>query len=369
MLLVAVSFWVAETWHAPASRWPAGDGRLRRRLATGDHRRRCRTSESCSAAGASPFFLSWSLSLIVFITIAAGLDAGVRSPVVLMLFLTLVYAALVRTRGWLGRCRLARSRCSPCSSSARWAAPATGASDRSGVPRRPHAHPGGHRRDVRLAGAASSSRPGPSSGGCRARTRSPVASTGSASTSEWRGAEPRVAPAISSGCARAWTSTASRPINDEPRPLSRRRAAVLGGAAMRDVLRPGTRSGRLGGDEFAALLPGAGPAEARQVADRLRARPLGAGSEPVPVWPAQPRTASTPSACTTAADERAVRAPSARGRRSSAVDSLTRPIVPLGFTAAALRPPTAHARRDSRPRSRSCPTTGSPTTSSASATA
>jgi diguanylate cyclase (GGDEF)-like protein len=41
-----------------------------------------------------PFFLGWSLSLIAFITVAAGLDAGVRSPIVLMLFLTLVYAAL-----------------------------------------------------------------------------------------------------------------------------------------------------------------------------------------------------------------------------------------------------------------------------------
>jgi diguanylate cyclase (GGDEF)-like protein len=40
------------------------------------------------------FFLGWSLSLIMFIAAAAGLDAGVRSPIVLMLFLTLVYAAL-----------------------------------------------------------------------------------------------------------------------------------------------------------------------------------------------------------------------------------------------------------------------------------
>lgn len=40
------------------------------------------------------FFLSWSLSLVGFISVAAGLDEGVRSPMVLMLYLTLVYAAL-----------------------------------------------------------------------------------------------------------------------------------------------------------------------------------------------------------------------------------------------------------------------------------
>lgn len=40
------------------------------------------------------FFLSWSLSLVMFVTVAAGLDGGVRSPMVLTLYLTLVYAAL-----------------------------------------------------------------------------------------------------------------------------------------------------------------------------------------------------------------------------------------------------------------------------------
>src|SRR5690349_15857331 len=33
-----------------------------------------------------PFFISWSLSLIVFIALAAALDTGVRSPLVLLLF-------------------------------------------------------------------------------------------------------------------------------------------------------------------------------------------------------------------------------------------------------------------------------------------
>ena len=40
------------------------------------------------------FFLSWSLSLIALITIGAGLDRGVRSPMILLLFVTHVYAAL-----------------------------------------------------------------------------------------------------------------------------------------------------------------------------------------------------------------------------------------------------------------------------------
>jgi diguanylate cyclase (GGDEF)-like protein len=91
-LLAAVAAWIAATWGVPhrgglaAMAAGAAGATLitallpRERIVTSRHR--------------EVFFLSWSISLILFITVAAGLDDGVRSPIVLMLFLTLVYAAL-----------------------------------------------------------------------------------------------------------------------------------------------------------------------------------------------------------------------------------------------------------------------------------
>ena len=98
VLLAAVSAWIAATWGRPhrgglaamvaaAALATAIVAVLpRERIVTGRLR--------------EPFFLTWSVALIVFISVAAGLDDGIRSPVVLMLFLTLVYAALSYPR-WL----------------------------------------------------------------------------------------------------------------------------------------------------------------------------------------------------------------------------------------------------------------------------
>lgn len=92
VLLAAVSAWIAATWGRPHRggllAMVAGAAVTtviiallpREKIVTSRHR--------------EAFFLSWSLSLILFITVAAELDTGVRSPVVLLLFLTLVYAAL-----------------------------------------------------------------------------------------------------------------------------------------------------------------------------------------------------------------------------------------------------------------------------------
>lgn len=92
LLLGSVGAWVGATWDRPHRGGllaMVGGAALatvviallpRERIVAGRHR--------------EVFFLGWSLSLIVFIAIAAGLDDGVRSPIVLMLFLTLVYAAL-----------------------------------------------------------------------------------------------------------------------------------------------------------------------------------------------------------------------------------------------------------------------------------
>ena len=92
LLLGATGAWIAATWGRPGRggllAMAAGAALAtvviallpRERIVTGRHR--------------EVFFLGWSLSLIAFIAVAAGLDDGVRSPIVLMLFLTLVYAAL-----------------------------------------------------------------------------------------------------------------------------------------------------------------------------------------------------------------------------------------------------------------------------------
>jgi hypothetical protein len=92
LLLGATGAWIAATWDRPhrggLTAMAAGAALAtaiiaalpRRRIVSSPHR--------------EWFFLGWSLSLIAFISIAAGLDDGVRSPIVLMLFLTLVYAAL-----------------------------------------------------------------------------------------------------------------------------------------------------------------------------------------------------------------------------------------------------------------------------------
>jgi predicted signal transduction protein with EAL and GGDEF domain len=92
VLLVAVAGWIAATWGRPHRGGlvaMAGAAAVATAVIAAVPRHRIVASRY-----REPFFLSWSLSLIVFIAVAAGLDDGVRSPIVLMLFLTLVYAAL-----------------------------------------------------------------------------------------------------------------------------------------------------------------------------------------------------------------------------------------------------------------------------------
>ena len=92
VLLIGVGAWIAATWSHPHRGGlvaMAAAAALATAIIAALPRERIVASRLREA-----YFLGWSLALIVFISVAAGLDAGVRSPIVLMLFLTLVYAAL-----------------------------------------------------------------------------------------------------------------------------------------------------------------------------------------------------------------------------------------------------------------------------------
>jgi len=96
VLVVLVAVWCGLTWDQPHRSVLLGlDGLAlaatlvvavlpARRIVASRHRER--------------FFLGWSLSLIVFIAAAAAADGGARSPSLLLLFLTMTFAALTYPR-------------------------------------------------------------------------------------------------------------------------------------------------------------------------------------------------------------------------------------------------------------------------------
>lgn len=213
------------------------------------------------------FFLAWSLSLIAFITAAAGLDEGVRSPMVLMLFATLVYAAL---------------------SYPRWAvAVVAGVSLMAVVVLSLVAGTGGH---------------GPTDPIYLGGLMLTLAITGvmciwqSRLQQEARAELARVSRADSlTGClnrlgfGERLTGELARVraggpglalvvldlddfklINDTHGHSAGDDLLRWAVAAMAGVLRPGDALGRLGGDEFAALLPATGADEATRACERLR---------------------------------------------------------------------------------------------------
>ena len=96
LLLACVAAWIAVTWTQPHRggmlAMAAGAALVTAIIAILPHER------IVASRWREPFSLSWSLSLVAFIAVAAGLDDGVRSPIVLLLFLTLVFAALAYPR-------------------------------------------------------------------------------------------------------------------------------------------------------------------------------------------------------------------------------------------------------------------------------
>ena len=92
VLIAAVSLWIACTWSRPHR---GGMTVMVLGAALTTLLIACLPRERVVASRwREGFFLAWTLSLIAFIAAAADLDVGTRSPIVLTLFLTLVYAAL-----------------------------------------------------------------------------------------------------------------------------------------------------------------------------------------------------------------------------------------------------------------------------------
>jgi hypothetical protein len=92
VLLVGVGAWIAATWSHPHR---GGLVAMAAAAASATAIIAVLPRERIVASRfREAYFLGWSLALIIFISVAAGLDTGVRSPMVLTLFLTLVYAAL-----------------------------------------------------------------------------------------------------------------------------------------------------------------------------------------------------------------------------------------------------------------------------------
>jgi diguanylate cyclase (GGDEF)-like protein len=265
LLLGATGAWVAATWDRPHRGGllaMAGGAALataviallpRERIVRGRHR--------------ELLFLGWSLSLIVFIAVAAGLDDGVRSPIVLTLFLTLVYAAL---------------------SYPRWAVSVVAGVSLLAVVvlSRVGGHTGGGPTDpVYFVGLMLT-----------------LAVTGTMCIYQARIQEQARAELARVSRADPLTGALNRlgfgeRIEAELRAAQRAQAPValvvldfdhfkavndrLGHAAgdellcwaagaMRAALRPGDALARMGGDEFAVLLPRTALAEAHQIADRLQ---------------------------------------------------------------------------------------------------
>lgn len=266
LLLSAVSLWIAETWQRP-------------------HRGGMLAMCGCAAVATAiiaavpherivlsrwrePFFLSWTLSLIAFITIAAGLDAGVRSPVVLMLFLTLVYAALSYPR-WMVALVSAVSLLAVLVLSQ---LSGTGA---GGTPTDP-VYLIGLMLTLAITGVMCVSQ-------ARIQEEARVELGRLSRSDPLTGCLNRLGfaerLAVELAQARRGHSPVAlvvldfdgfKTINDEQGHSAGDELLCWATDAMREALRPGDALGRLGGDEFAAVLPDTGTEAGRQIADRLQ---------------------------------------------------------------------------------------------------
>jgi diguanylate cyclase (GGDEF)-like protein len=261
-LLAAVAGWIGATWTDPhrggLAAMAAGAALATAIIATVPRDRIVRSRWR------EPFFLSWSTSLIVFITVAAGLDQGVRSPMVLMLFLTLVYAAL---------------------SYPRWAVAMVSALSLLAVlVLSLVAGTGGHGPSdpVYLVGLMLTLAVTGVMCICQARIQHEARNElsrlsradpltgclnrlGLADRSTAELAAPGVGPALI-----LLDFDGFKAVNDELGHSAGDELLCWASEQMRSALRPGDALARIGGDEFAVLLPGMSADQGRLVADRLR---------------------------------------------------------------------------------------------------
>lgn len=213
-----------------------------------------------------PFFLTWSLSLVVLVGVAAALDAGVRSPVVLILFITEVYAALTYPR----RLVTVISVCSVLTVGVLTQLPADGQSPADGV------WVAGLVIILTATGVMCILQ-----AGIREQAWTELARI--SRTDPLTGCLNRLGFAERFGAelgrARAGAGEVTlvvldfdgfKTVNDEHSHSAGDALLVWATQSMGDALRPGDALGRLGGDEFAAVLPGIGMVDGRQIAERLR---------------------------------------------------------------------------------------------------
>jgi diguanylate cyclase (GGDEF)-like protein len=263
----ALGAWVAVTWAAPHRGLMAGLLAVAIVMATVIGL--LPTQRILRTRWREPFFLSWSLSYVAFITVMAAADGGAHSPATLLFFLTLVFSSLSYPLWMVGVVSVS-------SVSAFVALAVLEPVDRTASAVRPasvwvfaavlglvalmciwqaRVNARHHRRLGRL------SRTDPLTG-CLNRF----------AFSERLDAElRRVAEAEQPDVSLVlFDLVGFKEINDTLGHPAGDELLVWTSAALHQLVRPGDAVARLGGDEFALILPGAALATGLDVADRVR---------------------------------------------------------------------------------------------------
>jgi diguanylate cyclase (GGDEF)-like protein len=263
VLLVGVGAWIAATWSHPHR---GGLVAMAAAAASATAIIAVLPRERIVASRfREAYFLGWSLALIIFISVAAGLDTGVRSPMVLTLFLTLVYAALSYPR-WSVTVVSAASLVAVLALSEL-------GTTHGALPTSP----------VYLIGLMTTLAVTGVMCICQARIQEQIRSElGRLSRSDpLTGCLNRLGftERMATELARARLSPVAlvvidfdgfKAVNDRHGHSAGDDLLCWAAAAMGSALRPADALARLGGDEFAALLPDTDAARAQQVAERLR---------------------------------------------------------------------------------------------------
>jgi diguanylate cyclase (GGDEF)-like protein len=249
-----------------------------------------------------PFFMSWSLSYVVFITVMAAADGGAGSPATLLFFLTLVFSSLSYPLWMVGvvsassvTAFVALAVAEPVHNAASVVSPASVwvfAAVLGLVALmciwQARINARHHRRLGRL------SRTDPLTGSLN---RFAFSERLQAELRRVREAEHADVGLVLFDLVgfKAVNDTLGHPAGDE--------LLVWTAGALHQLIRPGDAVARLGGDEFALILPGATLATALEVADRVR-RALAERIQATPGTAAAPGDGSDIETLVRVADER-----------------------------------------------------------------